>query len=365
MVTTRYFTTSANPIQILFSKIQCSKKNLSLKLEFTLNFFSSSLDLITNLHKRNKIKLLLEFSPQALTHTVLLPFIIHEDKKHPFFIDPTKLHVPYFEIISFDSHFLAEHSGTSDSRPNTSSDTNIENSYYIYETTTPDAEQFETLQDSQDTFHDAHEVFNELVEPTQPNQTTVTLDHTSTVPDETNTNKHEIIADTHSFAVTSVSKILITPTRQTEHNANDNETTSKENDFSVINTQNTTTIQLQTFSQVICSYDSPNMKIIQHITQTQSPQTPFRTPSFSPAQTPNVQPSTFTINTIHSIPQTCPITSRTLSRPPVILNKPLSYNLASTNAKNVQQPIQPSASLSQPTSFRMNSLSTSQVAQVP
>ena len=84
-------------------------------------------------------------------------------------------------------------------------------------------------------------------------------------------------------------------------------------------------------------------------------------------QTCKLNNITFTINTIHSNTQTHPTIFRTLSRPPlpVILNNPLSYNLASTNAKNVQQPIPSAASLSQPTSFQMNSLSTSQVAQVP
>ena len=40
--------------------------------------------------------------PQTSAHTELLPFIIDEDNKHPFLIDPTKLHIPRFQNISFD-----------------------------------------------------------------------------------------------------------------------------------------------------------------------------------------------------------------------------------------------------------------------
>ena len=44
--------------------------------------------------------------PQTLTSTELLPFIIHEEHKHPLYRDPTKLHIPYFELISYDTNFL-------------------------------------------------------------------------------------------------------------------------------------------------------------------------------------------------------------------------------------------------------------------
>ena len=67
--------------------------------------------------------------PQTLTHTELLHFIIYEDNKHPFSIDPTQVHIPYFENISFDHYFRVEQFETSDSRPNISSDTTIENPY--------------------------------------------------------------------------------------------------------------------------------------------------------------------------------------------------------------------------------------------
>ena len=265
-------------------------------------------------------------------------------------------------------------------------ETNIENPYYDYNTTTQEAEQIETLHDTQNIFHDTQQRVNELLEPTQQNQNTLTLDNT-TVPDENNT--HEIIADTHSFTVTTDSNILKILTGQVEHNTNDNETTSIQIDFSIISKQNTTTIQQQTFQQqVIRSYDPPsippqfsshttphnspkqgssNMHIVQHVPHTQCQQIMLRTPPYTPAQISNVQPSIFTQNTIHTNPQTHPTLSKTLSGPPlpVIPNNPLSYNLAITNANNVQQPTQSAASLSQPTSLQMISLSTSEVAQNP
>ena len=114
-------------------------------------------------------------------------------------------------------------------------------------------------------------------------------------------------------------------------------------------------------------YNSSNMHIVQHVHQTQSQQTTVRTPPYTPAQTSYVQPSIFAINTIHTNPQTHPTTTRTLCRPPLpaIPNHRLSYNLASTNTNKVQQPTHLSASLSQLTSLQMNSLSTSQIAQIP
>ena len=119
--------------------------------------------------------------PHALTHTNLLRFSIHEDNDNPFFIDPTNLHIPYFEIISFDSDFLVEHSETVDISPYPSSHTNIENPQFDHDITTTQTEQIETVHGSQDYFHHTHQIVNELLESTQQNQKTLTLDHTSTV----------------------------------------------------------------------------------------------------------------------------------------------------------------------------------------
>ena len=88
------------------------------------------------------------------------------------------------------------------------------------------------------------------------------------------------------------------------------------------------------------------MNFVQHVTQAQRQQIILRTPPYTPAQTPNVQPSTFAINEIHTNPQTHPTTSRTLFRPPIpnIPNNPLSCSLTSTNANNIQQPTHSTAS---------------------
>ena len=67
-------------------------------------------------------------------------------------------------------------------------------------------------------------------------------------------------------------------------------------------------------------------------------QTILRVPLYTPAQSSNIQPSNFTINTINKNPQTHPTTSRTLSRSPLPLipNNPLSNNLSSTDINNIQ-----------------------------
>ena len=44
--------------------------------------------------------------PQPLTYTDYLPFIIHAEYKDPLYRDRTKLHVPYSEVISYDTNFL-------------------------------------------------------------------------------------------------------------------------------------------------------------------------------------------------------------------------------------------------------------------
>ena len=79
----------------------------------------------------------------------------------------------------------------------------------------------------------------------------------------------------------------------------------------------------------------------------------------------NVQPSTFTINRIHTNPQTHPTTSRTLSRPPSPLfpNNRLSCNLSSKKINNIPQPS--TVSHTQSNTLRMISLSTSQIPKIP
>ena len=142
--------------------------------------------------------------PQALTHTELLPFIIQDGSKHLLYKDLTQLHMPYFEIISYDHTFYVEHSETSDSRPYVSSEITIDNPYYVDESTTSQNEQIETCHDPQETFNDKHQNSDDFLEQTQQNQNTLTFDTTSTIQDESNTDTH---TDTRS-----VSQLLRTPT---------------------------------------------------------------------------------------------------------------------------------------------------------
>ena len=117
----------------------------------------------------------------------------------------------------FDSSFLVEQSEKSDYRPYISSYTIIKNPHNNYDTT--QTEQNETFQDPPDTFHDTHQIVSEFLEPIQQDQNTLTCDKT-TVPDKNNTN--EINTDTQIFTVTTESNNLQIPTRQIEHNTNDN-----------------------------------------------------------------------------------------------------------------------------------------------
>ena len=134
-------------------------KILCLKLKSTFNFSSSS-SVLTIIFMGEQDQEYFENFPQALIHIELLPFINQGVNKLSFVIDPTQLRIPYVESISFDFDFLVEHSETSDNRQCMSSDTTIENPYYNYDTTR--TEQIETLHDPQVTFHDAHQIANEL-----------------------------------------------------------------------------------------------------------------------------------------------------------------------------------------------------------
>ena len=132
----------------------------------------------------------------------------------------------------------------------------------------------ETLHDLHDIFHDTHQRVNGLLEPIQQDEKTLTLD-IITVPDGNST--HESNTDTHSFTVTTDSNIFKIPTRQIEHNTSHNETTSIQNDFSILSIQHhTLTIQPQTLpKQVTYSYDDPSSippQFSTHTTPHNSPQ---------------------------------------------------------------------------------------------
>ena len=106
-----------------------------------------------------------KYIPQTLTHTELLPLIIHDKHKHPFYRDSTKLHILQTEAISYDANFAVEHSEASDNRPYLFFDTHTDNTYYDYDTTSQ-SEQIETLHDPPEPLNDTHRTAHELLEPT-------------------------------------------------------------------------------------------------------------------------------------------------------------------------------------------------------
>ena len=55
--------------------------------------------------------------PQTFDKVDLLSFIIRDDFKHSRYINPLKLQIPYFDIITFHNDFIVELSETSDNRP--------------------------------------------------------------------------------------------------------------------------------------------------------------------------------------------------------------------------------------------------------
>ena len=83
--------------------------------------------------------------------------------------DPTKFHLPYFGVISYDTNFLVERSETSDNRPCLSSDTHTDNPYYDDDTTTSQNEQIETFHDPQESMKDTHQTAEDILEQTQQN----------------------------------------------------------------------------------------------------------------------------------------------------------------------------------------------------
>ena len=56
----------------------------------------------------------------------MLLFVIDGKFKHPFYINPLELHIPYFDTIIFDDHFIVEQSETSDNRPYSSTNGTLE-----------------------------------------------------------------------------------------------------------------------------------------------------------------------------------------------------------------------------------------------
>ena len=325
--------------------------------------------------------------PHILTHTELLPYIIHNENKHLHYRDLTSLNVTHLEQINLDSTFVLEHSETSDNRPFTTSDTSHETTP---EEQTSSVEPLYTRQHSEQSEQESPEqeaLVNLFQNPDFP-QEQLLYSPQSQAPDiqqpnpsETNTIHNtsefseETVQNTQSLTITNDSNRIIIPTHNITQNditnqSQDNTSNINQDNTSILSTSNTNITQpSQTqilsprnynpppvppqFSTQINTHNSPqpsssNTHYIAQNTNTVHFQTPtppssseIQTSTYTPAQTSSVQTTqpTLNINTIHSNPSSNYTTARHLSRPPLqpILTNPLSYSLTSTNPSHPQQ----------------------------
>ena len=287
-----------------------------------------------------------------LTKTELLPFIIRNDFKHPYYINFTTLHTSHLDSIELNPDFLVEQSETSDNRPyttplqnNTNEDENI-----LSETSVTGGPYVNLTHE--DTTDNENVIQHQPTTPPHPSQ--LTHDSTESVQDIfTNPpNTSSTVTDSNALQV---------PTRNIIDN--NNHLFNQENP-STLSVTNTSEIQPSTIHNIIQrNYDpppppsnhsthstphnspeqgssnlfstrQPTLNETQFQTTTPTTQSPQTIP-YIPAQPPvqSVTPPTFTINTLHANPITNVTTSHTLSRPPIplIQNNPLSYNITSTN----------------------------------
>ena len=81
---------------------------------------SSTQDIIPSLHNiifQYTNPFSFETEPEKLSETELLPFIINNTNKHVHYKDLLSFNKTRFELITFDTNFIIEHSETSDNRP--------------------------------------------------------------------------------------------------------------------------------------------------------------------------------------------------------------------------------------------------------
>ena len=186
--------------------------------------------------------------PHILTHTELLPYIIHNENKHLHYRDLTSLNVTHLEQINLDSTFILEHSETSDNRPFTTSDTSHETTP---EEQTSSVEPLYTRQQSEQSEQESPEqeaLVNLFQNPDLP-QEQLLYSPQSQAPDiqqpnlsETNTIHNtsefseETVQNTRSLTKTDDSNRIIIPT----HNITQNDITNQSQDnTSNINHDNT------------------------------------------------------------------------------------------------------------------------------
>ena len=317
---------------------------------FLLKFFRFNYQLIWEPKDQNAY---IHF-PQILNKTELLPFIIQNDSKHPYYKNFPTLHTSHIEAIELNSDFLIEQSETSDSRPYTN---------LFQNNTTEEENQSSEISDNRQYMHltQDHNTADENViqhQPTTPRHTSqITHDSTESVQDT-------ITNPPNTSSTTTDSNALQVPTR----NITENNTYpfNQENPSTISMTNDTETLSSSIHQTIPRNYDPPPPPSIHstHSTPHNSPQqgssntfstqqpplneTQFQTTTppiqlpqtipYIPAQIP-VQynnPPILTINTLHTNPISNATTSSTLSRPPLplIQNNPLMYNLTSTNIQS-------------------------------
>ena len=108
--------------------------------------------------------------PQVLSESDLLPFMINNTNKHVHYRNPLSFNTTYFELITYDTNFIIEHSETSDNRPYTNPNFTSEPS--------PDEHNPHILQQNS-----SHANQNETTEIFQNQETT----HFNTIPDPSET----------------------------------------------------------------------------------------------------------------------------------------------------------------------------------
>ena len=322
--------------------------------------------------------------PQTFDKVNLLSFIIRYDFKHPRFINPPELHIPYFENIAFDNDFIVELSKTSDNRPYTTiSTTEIHTTPHNTNIQIQDSN--ELLSDTSESHVQYSQQSPQRTQPITQQPPNVHFENLSLQHDENHNNdnnedelqKPNPTLDTQITDLTVDSNALIIPVRHVEEQNIQHQTEEYPQYLiqgsSTLSTINTTKPQPPKQPITSRNYDPPpppesdthtssstsqqpsfsniNIKCLMDNTRPrytfQSPSTPESTyvtthPSSLAQNTfdPNI-PTTFNINMILSKPPPNIVISRTLSRPPLqtIPTKPLQYTLSSTNTHNTTHSI--------------------------
>ena len=299
--------------------------------------------------------------PQVINDTELLPFIIRNDFKHPFYKIFTIFPISNIDSIILNSDFLIEQSETSDNKPytnllqNTTDDhenvlsetsanrdhenvlsetsANRSNINLFQDNTTDDEPviQHQPTTPQQRVSHDTAESVQDIL--TNPPNTSVTIDSNAIqIPTGNITEHNDQIFNQKNPSTLSATNTFDTQIPQTHH------AIQRNHDPSPPPSENSTHSTPHNSPQQVSSNTFSITQNPLHETQFHTSTTPIQshqTLQYRQAQ-PSVSSNTspiLTINTLHTNPTTNVTTSRSLSRPPLplIQNNALSYNLTGTN----------------------------------